>query len=397
MYIIQPAGHKQRKALMFSAAAVSVAFVVGACSPAPQQAEPIRIGATMSETGAYNVQGRAAKRGYELCAEHLNDQGGILGRQVDYVVYDDASDTEQAIERYQYLVQSGNYDLVMGPYGSTLTEAVAPVTEQAGKVLISPLGATTSIWEQGREYLFMVLPPAEVFLAGLVHMADAHGLSRIAVISESALFPEAVRSGAVELAEELDMNVLLDESYPAGTEDFAGLARRMGELQVEVVAMAASTLSNFSSMIEALDQEGIEVRMFGTSGAVQEFHDQLGDKANGVFGLSAWEPQIPIPGAAEFAQSFQDEYGIAPSFHAAGGYGSCMLFAEAIEKAGSLNDDVIRDVLLNLKTTTIFGPFEVDERGYQIANQGVMIQWRNGQKVIVWPEAVAEQAPVIND
>lgn len=377
-----------------SLAALAVGCVAAAaCADEPQ--EPIRIGATMSETGAYATQGIPARNGYRLCQQDVNAQGGLLGRQVEFLIYDDQSSSETAIALYEQLITEDQVDAVMGPYGSTLTEAVAPVTERHRQVHISPLAATTSIWEQGRRYLFMVLPPAELFLAGLIEMAADHGFTAVAIIQEDALFPRAAGTGAAELAREKGMEVILHETYPSGTQDFSALLGRIEAGGADVLGMAASSLGDFITVVRQMKEHDIDVKMFGTSGAVAEFERELGPDAQFAFGLSAWEPGLPNPGSDEFTEAYQREFGQEPSFHAAGAYGSCQLFMEAARRAGSLDADAIRDELLGLETRTVFGDFAVDERGYQIANRGLFIQWQDGRKVVVWPADVATAQPRI--
>ena len=354
---------------------------------------PIRIGATMSETGAYSTQGLSARNGYRLCEADVNAEGGLLGRSIEFVIHDDGSDPERAVDLYERLITDEAVDAIMGPYGSTLTEAVAPVTEAHRMVHISPLAATSSIWEQGREYLFMVLPPAELFLAGLIEMAAERELSSVAVLAEDALFPRAAAEGAADLARERGMTVGLHERYPSGTEDFSGILGRLDSEGVEVFAMAASALDDFIAVTRQMRELDVNVQMFGTSGAVEPFREALGDDAEFVYGLSAWEPGLPHPGIDVFVEAYRERFDQMPSFHAAGGYGSCRLFVEAVERAGTLEADALRETLLALETTTLFGPYAVDERGYQTANQGVFIQWQDGQKVVVWPEEVAEMEP----
>ena len=380
---------------MHSAPTVAVALVAvlvlaaGCAEPEP----PIRIGATMSETGAYATQGLAARNGYRLCEARVNAEGGLLGRTMEFVILDDQSDPDRVVDLYERLITEEAVDAIMGPYGSTLTEAVAPVTEAHGMVHISPLAATSSIWEQGRRSLFMVLPPAELFLAGLIEMATERGLESVAVLAEDALFPRAAAAGAVELARERGMTVVLDEIYPSGTDDFEDFLERVDVEGVQVLAMAASALDDFITVTRQMREMGVDLEMFGTSGAVEPFHDALGADAEYVYGLSAWEPGLPHPGIDDFVEAYEARFDQAPSFHAAGGYGSCRLFVEAVERAGTLESEVLRETLLAMETTTVFGPWAVDERGYQTANQGVFIQWQDGRKVVVWPDELAEAEP----
>lgn len=374
--------------------AVAVACLAAAACGG-QSREPIRIGATMSETGPYATQGIPARNGYRLCQKDINERGGVLGRRVEFLIYDDRSDPETAVALYERLITEDQVDAVMGPYGSTLTEAVAPITERHRQVLISPLAATTSIWEQGRRYLFMVLPPAEFFLAGLIEMAADRGLERVAILQEDALFPRAAGAGAVELARSRGMQVVVHETYPSGTQDFSTQLARVEAGEAEVLGMAASALGDFITVVRQMHEHGLDVRMFGTSGAVAEFQEALGEKADLTYGLSAWEPGLPNPGSEEFVATYEREFDQAPSFHAAGAYGSCQLFMEAARRAGSLDPDMLREQLLSLEIQTVFSEFAVDERGYQTANRGLFVQWQDGEKVVVWPAELATAEPRI--
>jgi branched-chain amino acid transport system substrate-binding protein len=355
--------------------------------------QPSGTGVNMAQTSSLATQGAAAANGYRLCEQHVNRQGGLLDRPVRFVIHDDRSDPVLAASLYERMIVEDRVDAIMGPYGSTHTEAVAPVTERHRYIHISPLAATTSIWEQGRRYIFMVLPPAELFLAGLIEIAAEHGLSRVAVIQEDALFPRAAGAGAVALAREKDMTVVLHETYERGTTDFSALLQRAAAGEAQVLGMAASSLGDFITVARQLREHGVAVSMFGTSGAVAEFQQALGPAAENAYGLSAWEPDLPHPGIPEFVAAYRARFGREPSFHAAGAYGSCQLFMEAARRAGTLDAEAMRAVLLALETQTVFGRFAVDERGYQTANRGLFIQWQDGRKVIVWPGELATARP----
>jgi branched-chain amino acid transport system substrate-binding protein len=371
---------------------VSVAFAIGAASSGHTQ-QTIRIGSTMSQTGTLATQGVPASNGYLLCQKHVNEKGGILGRKIEFLIYDDKSDPKVAIELYEKLITEDRVDAVMGPYGSTHTEAVAPVTEKHRMVHVSPLAATTSIWEKGRRYIFMVLPPAELFLGGLIDMASRNGLKTVAIIEEDALFPKAAGKGAVELAKKQDMQVVLHETYAKGTKDFSAILAKVKAANADVLGMAASSLGDQIVVGRQMKEQDINVKMFGIAQAVAEFQESLGKTAEFVYGLSAWEPSLPNPGIKEFVETYQKEFNKAPSYHAAGAYGGCQIFMEAARRASSLDSDKLREELLRLKIKTIFSDYAVDERGYQTANKGLFIQWQDGQKVVVWPDELASAKP----
>ena len=368
-------------------------FMGVATAPCGAQQQPIRIGATMSQTGNLATQGVPANNGYLLCQKHANEKGGLLGRKIEFLIYDDKSDPKAAVDLYEKLITEDKVDAVMGPYDSTHTEAVAAVTEKHQKVHVSPLSATTSIWEKDRRYIFMVLPPAELFLAGLIDIGASKGLKTVAIIEEDALFPKAAGKGAVELAKKKGMEVVLHETYPKGTKDFSTILAKIKAANTDVLGMAASSLGDFIVVARQMKEQDINVKMFGNSGAVAEFQQELGKTAEFAYGLSAWEPSLPNPGIKEFVESYQKEFNKAPSFHAAGAYGGCQIFMEAARRAGSLDSDKLRDELLKLKTKTIFSDYAVDQRGYQTANKGLFVQWQDGVKVVVWPDELAAAKP----
>src|SRR5438067_5589839 len=153
-----------------AALAVALALAVGGVVPATAQG-PIRIGASLSLTGTYAKLGKNQQEGYQLCQKDLNAKGGLLGRKVEFVVYDDQSTPATGVRLYEKLITEDKVDAVMGPYSSPITEAVANVSEKYQKVMVSPLAATTSIFKKGRKYIFMVISPAEAYLEGLIDMA----------------------------------------------------------------------------------------------------------------------------------------------------------------------------------------------------------------------------------
>ena len=190
-----------------AAAASVVAAVIAGALPAAAQT-PIKIGASLSLTGTYDKLGSYQKEGYELCTQEANDKGGVLGRKIEFVVYDDQSTPTTGQRLYEKLITEDKVDAVMGPYSSPITEAVANVTEKYKKVMVSPLAATTSIFKKGRKYIFMVISPAEVYLEGLVDIAAKRGLKTIAIVNEDTLFTKTSAIGAVEMAKKRGMQVV---------------------------------------------------------------------------------------------------------------------------------------------------------------------------------------------
>src|SRR5262250_3974758 len=218
--------------------AVLASLMLASTAPPATAQDPIKIGASMSVTGSYAKPGTYQKEGYDVCIDDLNAKGGLLGRKVELVIYDDQSMPATGVRLYDKLITEDKVDAVMGPYSSAISEAVANVTEKYKKVMVAPLAATTSIFKKGRKYAFMVISPAEVYLEGLIDIAAKRKLKTIAIINEDTLFPKASAQGTEELAKKAGLQVVFKEAYPKGNQDFSGLLIKLKAANPDVLAAA---------------------------------------------------------------------------------------------------------------------------------------------------------------
>jgi len=371
--------------------ALIVGVIVAASTlPAVGQQGPIRIGASLSLTGSYAKLGGNQHEGYKLCERDLNAKGGLLGRKVEFVVYDDQSAPPTAVRLYEKLITEDKVDGVMGPYSSPVTEAAANVTEKYKKVMVSPLAATTSIFRKGRKYLFMVISPAEGYLEGLVDIAAKRGLKTVAVVNEDTLFSKAAAAGAVELAKKRGLQVVYQEAYPKGNTDFSALLTKVKSLNPDVIA-AATYFDDAVALTRQMKELNVNPRMYGVTvgGDLPEFYETLKQNAEYIYGATQWEPSLPYPGQKEFLDAYKKEFGHEPSYHSAAGYAGCVVYAEGVKRAGSLDSDKVRETLLKLETRTMFGDYKVDGDGFQLAHKMALFQWQDGKKHTVWPDELA--------
>ncbi|MGH7279231.1 MAG: ABC transporter substrate-binding protein, partial [Candidatus Rokuibacteriota bacterium] len=112
--------------------------------PAGAQGNAIRIGASLSLTGTYAALGHNQHRGYQLCMKHVNEKGGVLGRKIEFVLYDDQSQPATGVRLYERLITQDKVDAVLGPYSSAITEAVANVNEKYKMPMVAPMASTTA-------------------------------------------------------------------------------------------------------------------------------------------------------------------------------------------------------------------------------------------------------------
>jgi branched-chain amino acid transport system substrate-binding protein len=372
-------------------APVALASVVAASLPLPAGAQtPIKIGASMSVTGTYAKPGSYQKEGYDICIDELNGKGGLLGRKVELVIYDDQSQPATAVKLYEKLITEDKVDAVMGPYSSAVSEAVANVTEKYKKVMVAPLAATTSIFKKGRKYIFMVITPAENYLDGLIDMAAKRGLKTVAIINEDTLFPKASAAGTAEAAKKRGMQVVLQEAYPKGNTDFSALLVKIKAANPDVIA-AGTYFDDAVAITRQMKELNVNPKMFGLTvgGDLPEFYDLLKQNAEYVYGSTQWDESLPYPGQKEFLAAYTKKFKHEPSYHAAAGYAGCLIYGEAVKRAGTLDADKVREQLLKMEIKTAFGDYKVEPDGFQVAHKMVMLQWQDGKRVIVWPDDLA--------
>lgn len=371
--------------------AVVAVILLGAAGLAQAQ-EPIRIGASLSLTGSYAVPAQNQHRGYQLCAKHVNDKGGVLGRPIEFAVYDDRSDAATGVRLYEKLITQDKVSAVLGPYSSGISEAVANVTEKYRMPLVTPTASTTSIFRKGRRFIFMVASPAEAYLEGLLDLAARRGLKTVAFVNEDTLFPKSSVQGALEFAKQKGLQVVLAEAYPKGTTDFAAILTKLRALNPDVLG-ASTYFDDAVALTRQMKELDVNPRMYGVTvgGDLPKFHDLLGKNAEFVYGATQWEPELPYPGAREFGEAYRKSFpGADLSYHSAVSYAGCQVLLEGIRRAGSLDGEKIRDAILLMNIATIFGTFKVDAEGFQTAHKMSMFQWQGSRKVVVWLEEVAQ-------
>ena len=380
-----------------------------AVAPIAAAQPPIRIGATVSQTGAYGAQGQAQVRGYQLCVKHMNDKGGVLARKLELIVHDDGSDPAAAARLYEKLITQDKVDLVLGPITGPVTDAVADVTEKHKLPMVAPgTGSTPSIFRKGRKFIFSMRPPIEVYQEGLIDVAARKGLKTLALIHVDDVFGRAATQGAVELAKKKGLQVVSVDAYREGTTEFSTILTRVRAGNPDVLG-GATRIEDGVAITRQLKALNVNPRMVGlTVGAdFPKFYEALGRDAEFVYGGTHWVPElvelragglIPIarqyPEAREFVESHRKEFPGADLFYpSAAGYGGCQILIEGIRRAGSLDGTKVRDAILKMDHNTVFGAFRVDRDGVQIGHRMLLFQWQDGKKAIVWPEELAPGKP----
>lgn len=291
---------------------IAIALWLAAASIAEAQ-KPMRIGASVSRTGVYAEIGPTVYRGQSLCVKQANEAGGVHGRKIELLVEDDQSEADQAAAIYERLIGQERVEAVFAPYSSTLTEAVAAVTEKHRIPLVSCCGSSTSIFKKGRRFVFMLQTPAEVYFEGLIEIAAGRGLKTIAVLHEDTLFPTAVAQGTLRLAKKWGLQPVVVEAYPRKTTDFSPALTRVTAATPDIAA--ATYFDDSVAITRRMKSLEVSPKMYGLTIGVDlpKFYEMLGSLAEFTYGRPSgtppwsrcargawyqWRASTPAPGSS---------------------------------------------------------------------------------------------------
>lgn len=378
-------------------------------APAPSE---IKIGYTISMTGQYAAIAKRQQEGVLLWAEWVNRQGGLFVAEynkkipVKLVFYDDESSTERAIVLYEKLITEDKVHTLLGPYGSPLTAAVAPIAEKHKKVIISSLGADDYIFEQGYKYIVQPLTPASQYLYSTIDFLKATDPSanRVAVIYRDVAFTKVAGESAIRYARQQGLNVVYSKSYPDRVADLSSVLSEVRAANPDAL-LIASHIADGTLAVRQLKELNINLKFVSVTVAITEptFVEGVGGfkAVEGLAGPSQWEIGYQVrkidygPTAEEFIAAYASKYGIEPTYHSAGGFAGALYLGLAIEKAGTLDNTRIRQVFNDMTISSMYGDFRIDPAtGKQMAHKMVLVQWQGGKKAIIWPPDGATAKPI---
>jgi branched-chain amino acid transport system substrate-binding protein len=373
--------------------AVLLTLLVAGVLPAFAQSKEVVFGGAISQTGRYAEPAGRQVNSIKLWVDEVNARGGLLGHKVKLVLLDDKSDTQTAIKLYEKLITEDKVNVLLAPYSSGITEAVANVNERYKMPFVAYGAASTPIWEKGRQHIFNIIAFAEDYQKGAVHLAKQIGVKRAAIIGEDSLFPRMSAKGAREWAKKLGIEIVVEENYPLKQTDFTALLQKIRAAGAEAI-FSNSYFADAAAQVRQLREQNINLKLFASTvgPGLPAFAEQLGNTAEYVLGFSQWEPLPQVlkhPGMKEFIEIYEKKYGEKPNYHAGTAYASLQVTEAAIKKAGGFDNQKIRDALASIEVNTILGRYKVDDKGMN-DHEGLTFQILGGQRKIVWPEKWAE-------
>jgi branched-chain amino acid transport system substrate-binding protein len=369
----------------------------------------LAIGAVLSQSGIYALQGRQALQGLRLWVEDTNEQGGLvipeLRRAVplQLIVHDDHSrraDVQQLVER---LIIIDRVDCFIGPYSSGLTGVAAGIAEAHQKVMWNHGGSSDTIMHQGFRWSVHLPTPASGYFAGLFACLLRHKaeVGPIAIVQRRrGTFSTEVASGARQYAERQSLPVLPPFFYPDDPRHIAALAGELAAANPALI-LTVGRYDDDVSIIRALAGTSLERKTVAAVAApMQAFLSDLRERAEGCIGPSQWEPWaegLPDigPSSAVFVDRFRRRFGQLPDYPAAQAYAAGLILQHCVRLAGTSVDGALRAAADTLTCRTFYGGFRLDtDSGVQVGHETVLVQWQGGQKKIIWPAGVAQTALV---
>lgn len=371
--------------------------------PVAEDAPVVKIGAAVSQTGNLAREGTDMLNGYLLWLDWVNNEyGGIdVGgecHRAELIYYDDESDSDTVVLLTERLIFEDEVDVILGPYSSGLTQVASQITEREDIIMVQGNGASESIFERGFINVFGVLTPATLYTRSGIELAYEMGARTAVIAYEDAAFAASVAEGAQMWMEELGMEVLAVETYPVEPTDLTAIFTNFRELEPDLF-VGGGHFNDAVIFIQTARELGFSPDAFlitvGPSNPT--YVEEMGEDAEYVWGASQWESSMSwedewLGSAADYAERYEEMFDIAPSYQAAESTAAALVLHLAIEEAGSLETEALRDVLNEMSITTFYGPIEFDETGKNIAKPMATIQIQDGEILVIAPEeaAVAE-------
>jgi len=358
--------------------------------------DTVLIGGAISQTGRYAEPAGRMLNSVKLYVKQLNGRGGLLGKKVDLLMMDDKSDKQTSIKLYEKLITNDKVDLLLAPYSSGITDAVANVNERYKMPIVAYGAASSVIWQRGRKYIFNLIDIAENYQKGALHLAKSIGVKRIAIIGEDSLFPRMSRKGAEKWAKELGIKVVLAENYSSRKQgDYTALLQKIKSLRAEAI-LSNSYFADAAAQIRQLKEQGINLKMFASTvgPGLPRFAKDLGPTAEYVLGFSQWEPVLALghKGMKDFIDAYTAEYGGPPNYHAGTAYAAMQVFEAAVKEANGFDNEAVRNALASISVDTVIGKYKVNAEGLN-NHEGLTFQIQDGKRVIIWPPKLAEGKP----
>jgi branched-chain amino acid transport system substrate-binding protein len=388
---------------------VSLQLLSPACKGGKGSSNDVAIGVVLPISGRESKPGQYQREGIDLAIKQINDGGGIFIKDLNKklpvreVFYDDGSDQAKSAGMVERAISSDNVIAVLGGYSTALGEAESVMPDRYQTPWITTGAAASTIFSRGYQYIFGTLSPTDLlgyttaeFLGSLVDHGKLHRGLKLALALENTDHGVDYGKGIEKWIGEHPgyFTVVFSEKFDLGSTDFSGLLQKVKNARADIF-LADAHLQDYITMHRQYVQTGMYHQMisYGARGPEADARKALGDATNYIFAGIWWSSKLPYPQVKKFIADYQSFTGHVPdSWYPATSYDAMRALATAIEKAGSLNKNAIRDQLRTVELKDSLLPGQVLHFGSngQIHTPFVIVQNQPGNKVeIVYPADAA--------
>jgi branched-chain amino acid transport system substrate-binding protein len=375
-----------------------------------QEAPPIKIGMSMPQTGGLAGGGKASLLGIEIWRDDVNAKGGLLGRKVELVVYDDKSSASETPALYAKLLDVDKVDLVFAPYATVPTAPIMPLMKQRGMLLMGNFSFQVNS-KVHHDMWFNNAPwgPADSWATGFLTLGQKAGGKTMALLSADQEFAQNLATTAREVAKKLNIPIVFDQAYPPSTAEFSSIIRALNAAKPDIV-FVASYPPDSAAILKAVNEIGVgdNVKIFGGAMVGLQFAavmQNLGSLLNGVVNYNTWlpEPSMNFDGTKAFFEKYTKravEAKVDPlGFYLAPyGYAMGQMIEEAVTATKSLDQKALAKFIRENTHKTIVGPISYAEDGEWKESSTLEAQFRGvkdkdidqfrsaGKQVILFPD-----------
>jgi branched-chain amino acid transport system substrate-binding protein len=377
--------------ILFATTSLSFAKVVG---------DTIVLGSAISLTGKYATNGEHTQRGYDLGVKIINDAGGVKvgGKtyKLDVKYYDDESNSAKAAALAQRLIEQDGVQYMLGPYGSGLTIAIAPVTEKFGVPMVEANGASRALFTKGYKYLFAVLNSADQYLNSAVDlMADKKKGATVALAFEQDSFSLDVKLGVMERIKANGMKVVIDDALPKELNDMTATLQKVKALKPDLLIVSGHSKGAMTA-IKQMNDLKVDVNMLAmTHCDAAAINKNLGGGGDYTLCAAQWHKSLSYKdnyfgSGLDYAKLFESIYKYDPPYQAAESSAALLVYKEAFERANSFDKDKVRDALAKTDMQTFYGGIKFNDAGQNTSKPMVLFQVQDGKNNVVAPIKWAE-------
>ena len=372
-------------------AAVTTCALLLAGAVWAQSGEAIRIGFSMALTGGLAPNGKSALLAQKIWEEDINAKGGLLGRPVKLIYYDDKSSPAEVPSIYTKLLDVDKVDLIIGPYATAMIAPAMPIVIQRKKTFIGLLGLAVNTEFNYPNYFAMIPsgPDAKpAFTKGFFDVAMAQDTKpqTVAIVAADQEFSRNAADGARENAQKLKLKIVYDKTYPPSTTDFAPIVRAIQATNPDLLVICSYPPDSVG-MVRAINEIGFKPKMIG-GGMVglqaTAIKTQLGPLLNGFTNYDFWlpVPKMEFAGVADLIKRYQARAaaeGVDPLgyYMAPWGYAQLQVLQQAVEGTKSLDDAKLGDYIRGNTFKTVVGDVKFGAKGEWAESRVLQVQFQH--------------------